>query len=757
MKPARTGRMPPRKPASGKQPRPGSAISLAPEAQQELVALFNAGRHAELEGQAKKLLQQHSDSGFLWKVLGAALLVQGKEALSPLQKAADLLPEDVEAQNNLANAFRLAGRLDEAVARYRRALASRPNYAEAHNNLGTAQRSLGQLDAAIVSFHRALAIKPDFADALANLGNALKDQGQFDAAVISLRRAIELKPNHAKAHCGLGSALMDTGQVDAAIASYRRALNLDPDLAEAHHNLGVSLYKLGQLDRAVACYRRALELRPNYANAHANLGNALVDLGRFDEGASGFRRALEINPDHAETHNNLGNALKDLGQLDAALASYRRALELRPASFIIHSNLLFARSFKTEQNVESRLDAARRYGSEVARRAQPYVEWNNVPDPHRCLRIGWVSGDFRYHPVGHFVVGMLSTLANTAAGRLEFFGYPTQPRSDELTDRIKACCAGWHSAVGLSDEYLAKRIRGDGIDILIDLSGHTACNRLPMFAWKPAPVQATWLGYLGTTGVAAIDYLIADALSLPPSDAANFSERICYLPESYLCFTPPAGTTGVAPLPALRNGHITFGSFNNLTKMNDAVVALWSRVLRSVPESRLLLKAKQLGEASVRQQVIERFSRHGVASERLTLNPQAPRSRYLEPYAEVDIALDPFPYPGITTTVESLWMGVPVLTLTGIHFQSRQGVSLLTNAGLPEWIAVDADDFVARAVRFAADRSALAALREGLRDRLLASPIFDVTRFGSHFEAALRSMWASWCLGRAGENPVSMP
>lgn len=758
MKPVRPGRQPPRQAAAGRQKPPaGAADPLLPGAQHELVALFNAGRHVELEARARQLLQQHPHSGFAWKVLGAALQVQGKDALDALQRAAGLLPGDADTLNNFGAALSAAGRPGEAVASYRRALAARPDLAEAHNNLGSALRSLEQFDEAVASLRRALEIKPEFADALANLGNALRDRGQADEAATCLRRAIELRPDSAKAHSGLGSALKALGQIDAAVACYRRALELKPDYAEAHHNLGIALYELGQPDAAVACYRQALSLKPDYANAHGTLGAALGELGQFDEAVSCIRRALEIRPDHAETHNNLGNVLKDLGQLDAAVASYRRALELKPGKFEIHSNLLFAQSFLADQPAESRLAAARRFGRQVAERARPYAEWDNVPDPDRCLRVGLVSGDLRYHPVGHFVVGVLSAVASVAAGRLEFFGYPTHPGNDQLTEGIRASCAGWRSALGLADESMARRIRDDGIDILIDLAGHTACNRLSLFAWKPAPVQATWLGYLGTTGVAAIDYLMADALSLPQSDAINFSESICYLPESYLCFTPPAGDTSVSPLPALCTGQVTFGSFNNLTKMNDAVVGLWARVLHAVPGSRLMLKARQLREESVRQSVAESFARHGIPAGRLFLKPQALRSQYLMPYAEVDIALDPFPYPGITTTVESLWMGVPVLTLAGTHFQSRQGVSLLTNAGLPDWIAADADDFVARAARYAADWQALALLRQGLRQKLLASPIFDAERFGAHFETALRGMWGKWCETRNGLKAATNP
>jgi predicted O-linked N-acetylglucosamine transferase (SPINDLY family) len=299
--------------------------------------------------------------------------------------------------------------------------------------------------------------------------------------------------------------------------------------------------------------------------------------------------------------------------------------------------------------------------------------------------------------------------------------------------------------VGLSDENLAQQIREDGIDILIDLSGHTAHNRLPMFAWKPAPIQVSWLGYFATTGVTAIDYLIADPWTLPESEEANFTENIWRLPETRLCFTPPDVDMEITPLPALSNGHLTFACFNNLTKMNDTVVALWARILAAVPTSRLFLKSKQLREASVRQSVVDRFAAHGIDSERLILEGLSPRAEYLATYQRVDIALDPFPYTGGTTSVEALWMGVPVLTLAGECFLSRQGVGLLMNAGLPEWIAADADDYVARAVSHASDLQRLAALRNGLRQQVLASPVFDAQRFAHHFETALRGMWKKWC------------
>ncbi|MFA7242930.1 MAG: tetratricopeptide repeat protein [Sulfuricellaceae bacterium] len=629
----------------------GAPPADLPQAEREqLVALFNAGRHAEMESLARLLIERHPRFGFAWKGLGAALQMQGKDALAALQKATELLPDDDDAHNNLGNALR------------------------------------------------------------------------------------------------------DRGQLEAALASYTKALEMEPGFAEAHYNLGNVLQDLGRPDGAVASYRRALELKPDFAAAHGNLGVALKDCGLLDDAAASCRRALEIKPDFADAHNNLGNVLKDLGQLDGALASYRRALECDPGYTKALGNLLFIHNYLADQPVVMLLAEARRFGELVARQAHPYTVWCNVPAPERCLRVGLVSGDLRNHPVGYFLESLLAALASHASGRLEMIAYSNHARSDALTERLKASCHGWHSVAGLSDASLAQQIRDDGIDILIDLAGHTAYNRLPLFAWKPAPVQASWLGYFATTGVAAMDYFIADPWTAPEAEESHFIEKIQRLPQTYLCFSPPDVDVPVAPLPALAERHITFGCFNHLTKMNDAVVALWARVLLAVPGSHLFLKTRQLGEATVRHSVVARFAAHGIAAERLILESAAPRAELLAAYRRVDIALDPFPYPGGATSIEALWMGAPVLTLAGERFLSHIGASIMHNAGLPAWIAADADDYIARAASHAGDLQRLATLRNGLRQQVLASPLFDAPRFARHFEIALREMWRNWCYRQPGQS-----
>lgn len=697
----------------GANPTPGEISQLA--------VLFNGGRHAELEDCVRRLIERCPDSGLLWKVLGVALQARGKDALSALQKAVVLLPGDADAHSNLGIALKQVGRLNEAVASFRKALEIKPDDGEVHSNLGNALRALGEPNEAVASYRRALELKPDFAEAHSNLGNALRDLGRFDAAAASCRQALAIKP----------------------------------DFAEAQNNLGNALQDMRRFDEAMASYRRALEIKPDYAEAFFNLGNVLQELGRYNEAQASYRRALAIKPDYAEAHGNLGNVFKDLGLIDDAIASYRRALEIDTGYLGARSNLLFAYNLQAGPAPQEMLAEARRFGEIVARQAQPHRDWPNSPDAARRLRIGLVSGDLNAHPVGYFIESILTALAATAAERLEIHAYPSHPISDRVTGRIKAACHAWHPAYGLSDRQLDAQIRADGIDILIDLSGHTAHNRLSLFAWKPAPLQVTWLGYFATTGVGAIDYLIADPWTLPESEEAHYTEKIWRLPETRLCFTPPDLDIDVSPLPALTQGRITFGCFNNLGKLNEAVVALWSRILHAVPNSTLYLKTRQLRDSRVRQRIYERFAAHRIGAERLILESDALYSDYLAAYHQVDIALDPFPYPGGTTSAEGLWLGVPLLTLAGQSFLSRQGVGLLANVGLTDWIATDADDYLARAVAHAGDPQRLAALRRGLRQQALASPIFDAPRFAHHFEAALRGMWTEWCQRQNGCNGKS--
>ncbi len=674
-----------------------------------LVALFNGGRYAEAEAAARKMTVRFPQDGLGWNVLGAVFKQKGNntEAIAAMQKAAELSPLDVYAHSNLGITLSDMGRLDEAETSLRQALKLQPDFAEAHCNLGTVYQEMGRLDEAEASHRRAIQINPAFAEAHYNLANALKARGRLNEAAASFRRVLQIKPDH----------------------------------VQARSNLGITLNDLGRQNEAEASLRQALEASPGDASTHSNLGNTLQELGRLDEAEASYRRALQIDPELAEAHNNLGIILQDLGRLDEAETSFRRALAIKPDYDKAHSNLLFLLNYSPASAPAIGFAEARKYGERICSRATSrFTTWSCDVQPER-LKIGLVSGDLRNHPVGYFLENLLNHLDPAA---FELIAYPTDHREDELTARIKPRFTAWKALTGLSDEAAARLIHDDGVHILMDLSGHSRYNRLPVFAWKPAPVQVSWLGYFATTGVAEMDYLIADPWTLPETEEAYFTEKIWRMPETRLCFTPPEIPVEVASLPALAHGYVTFGCFNNLTKMNDAVVEVWSRILASVPESRLFLKSKQLKETSVRLHTIERFAAHGIEAHRLVLEGNETRDKYLAAYHRVDIALDPFPYPGGTTTVESLWMGVPVLNLAGQSFLFRQGAGFLMNAGLPEWIAVDKEDYVSRAARHAADLKSLSELRNGLRQQVLASPVMDGARFAVHFEAVLRDMWLTW-------------
>ncbi|HEX8956076.1 MAG TPA: peptide-binding protein, partial [Burkholderiaceae bacterium] len=435
--------------------------------------------------------------------------------------------------------------------------------------------------------------------------------------------------------------------------------------------------------------------------------------------------------------------------LEQAVQSCLGALQSGPGRLDIHSNLLFSCNYLPHESGAALLEHARRYGAAAEKRARPYLSWSNTPDPARQLRIGLVSADLRRHPVGYFLEDVLAALHREHGASLAFHAYANSLQQDELSRRLQAHCAAWHTVFGMSDEQLARLIHGEAIDILIDLSGHTTGTRLPMFAWKPAPLQISWLGYFATTGLAAIDYFVADPWALPPGDEADFSEAVWRLPETRLCLGVPDCDLAPSPLPALARGHVTFGCCNGASKLGEEVIALWARILHAVPASRLLLKNLQFSDPSRRADMQGRFASRGIAPERLLLEGPSPREEYLRTYERIDIALDPFPYPGGTTTAEALWMGVPVLTLSGRRFLARQGVGLLANAGLPGWIAADAEDYLAKAIAAAADLPALARLRAGLRAQVLASPLFDAPRFAGHFETMLREMWRDWCQRRA--------
>ncbi len=644
-----------------------------------------------------------------------------------------------------------AGRLDEAITSYRGALALNSNDATIHANLGAALASRGLVEEAIASFERALAIKPDFVEACVNLGVALAAQNRSQEAAESFQRALAIKPNFAAAHCNLGNVLQAQDRLEEAIASYQRALVLKPDLVEAHTNLGNALQAQGRPQEAATSYGRALAFEPNSAVAHNNLGTALKAQGQLEEAVESFRRAITLRPDFAEAHNNLGTVLTDQARPTEAKASYRQALALKPDFVAAHTNLIFALNFDLAAGPEEQCQERVRWYEQHGRRFAAAISRHaNSPDPERRLRVGYVSGHFRRYPPTY---AFAPVLLNHDAERFEVTCYSDTVRADDLTRALRARVERWRDTFGWSDDRLAETIRADGIDILVDLVGHMLGNRLLVFARKPAPIQVTGWGEPTGTGLPTMDYLLADPVLVPPEHRALLAEEVVDLP-GFLGYWTPDSLPELGPLPALASGQVTFGSFNRMAKISDAVLRCWAAILRALPSARLVLKTPGLGESGQQARVRAVLSAERIAPERLTLLGMSDRMAHFVAYQMVDVALDPFPHGGGMTTLDALWMGVPVVTAPGSTISSRIAAASLTALGLTDFIAPERTAYIALAVAKAGDLGALARLRQELRGRLARSAIGDPVRYVGSVETAYRAMWRRWCAGHGSESRI---
>ncbi len=651
---------------------------------------------------------------------------------------------DVQPQLQEALAHHRAGRFGAAAQIYTQILERDPGQVDALHLLGVVCHRLGQAGQAVQLIARAIAIKPDFAAAHGNLGNVLRSQGKLDEATAAFRTAIALQPDIVEAHNNLGAVLHQQGKLDEAAASFERALILRPDYAEPLGNLAVILQTQNKPLEAIARYRRALSFRPDSVELLVNLGVALNGVGQLDEAITLLQRAIELRPDLPEAHNNLACALRDRGDYQPALAAYRQALTLRPRYERAHTNLISAMDWTPGITVAEAQEERRRWYltyrcDETVRR----TAWPNPPDPERRLRLGYVSADFRRHSAA-FAFGPV--VWGHDRERFEVVCYSGVIQEDELTARFRDAADLWRPILNVPDEALLQQIADDAIDVLIDLSGHTMGNRLTAFTAKPAPVQVSGWGAVTGTGVPEIDALFADPFMIPPDERHLFAETIVDLP-CMLSYHTPEYAPDVTPLPALANGWVTFGCLNRFAKVSDDALAVWARVLEAVPDSRLLFKDKVFDDDTERTHTVERLARLGIPEARLQFLGGTDHQGHLAAYGEVDIALDPFPQNGGISSLEALWMGAPVVTRVGATPPGRAGAALLTPLGLGDLVGRDADDYVEIARLLASDLDGLAALRAGLRERLLGSPIGDLPRYVGAVEDAYRELWRRWCAG----------
>jgi protein O-GlcNAc transferase len=537
------------------------------------------------------------------------------------------------------------------------------------------------------------------------------------------------------------------GKFQEALRFYKQSLEFDANEPQTLHMLGVLHHQMGQSDKAIEFIQKSLAIHRN-PDTYNNLGNILKHIGRLTEAVETYQLALALKPDYAPALTNLGSALERLGQHDAALQSFNRAVAADRNNPVLHSNALSLLNYLPTIDPATVFEQHQQWGRLFADQTPRAPAQKSSKDPNRVLRIGYVSGDFRRHSVAFFIEPILR---HHDRSRFAIYCYSDVVRPDAVTQRLASYPLTFRSIVGMNDEKAARLIYQDGINILVDLAGHTGSNRLMTFAWKPAPVQVTYLGYPNTTGVRAIDYRLTDAIADPPGPADQLhAEKLLRLPGCAWLFAPPEDAPAVGPLPAQAAGHITFASFNNFTKVNGPLLELWARILAGVPNSKLLLKSADLQIPATQQRIRDIFARHTIAPDRIAFsNAGLPYADHLALYNRVDIALDTFPYNGTTTTLEALYMGVPVVTQTGSVHAARVGTSLLTALALPQLIASSPDDYVQRAIALASDLPALAALRSSLRERLRQSPLVTPAPFIGHLETAYRTIWRTACTPNA--------
>ena len=570
---------------------------------------------------------------------------------------------------------------------------------------------------------------------------AAYEAGGWADAEIAFRHVLTLAPGHPDAFHLLGLTLHFQGRSDEGLASIERAIATFPANPAYHNTLGNVLVDRGDASAAEAAYRRATQVRPDYPTAWQGLGTLALAGRRPREAIDYFRAALRAQSDYAPAENGLGNALLDLGRLDEATAHYQAAVRLDPNNRAASSNLLMTMQYDPRISPSSLRDAHRVWGVVIAAcTPSRTTQFVNPQDPDRRLRIGYVSADFRRHSVAYFIEPVIAAHDRAT---VEVTLYAAVPRPDATTERLRASADHWRDIQRLGDAAVAHLIEKDGIDILIDLAGHTAGNRLGVFARRPAPVQATWIGYPDITGLAAIGWRLTDAEADPDvGQDDGTSEKPLRLADGFLCYRPADEAPAVTPLPAGRDKPITFASLNALVKISADTVALWARVLTAVPDARLLIKSEMLGDTEAKNALLRAFAGHGIGDERLDLMGYIPEvGGHLGVYGRVDIGLDTIPYNGTTTTMEALWMGVPVITLMGNRHAARVGSSLLIRAGLSDLVAATPDAFVEIASGLAADRERLASLRSRMRARLTATTLIDAKRFTRGVETAYRTMW----------------
>lgn len=652
-------------------------------------------------------------------------------------------PNETQTLNLLGVLAMQTGRNDVAVECLCRALEYRPRAPDQHYNLGVAYLHQGKTSDAERQFRTVTDLKPDHTEAHENLANVLNEQGKGEEALFHLRRVVELKPDSGDARFNLTNTLRKLGKLTEAVDEYEKAIALGFSSADLYCLLGVTYQQMGKFEAAIDSFGHAVELNPDFAEAHFALGSVRKRINQFGAASDNYRRAISTKPEWFEAHDALGFTLKSQGLYSDALKSMREALAIRPDAEC-HSGLIHTLNCHPEYGPAELFEEARRWNDLYVNSLQmPRFSYNLDRIPERRLKIGYLSPDFKRHPVGYF---FHPVFVEHNREEFELIAYSSVEAPDDLTALCAKKADRWCDVVNLDDETLAEMVNEDGVDILIDLAGHTYGNRLLTLARRPAPIQLCGGGHIGTSGVAGVDYLISDWFHTPAGSDEFYSEKLLRLPHGYVCYEPPDSAPAVGNLPSRERDYVTFGCYNNLWKLTPQVVDLWAEILREVPNSRIRLQAVAFAEDITRSRVHALFESHGIERSRVELVGPVTHPVLLGNYGLLDIALDPFPYSGGLTTCEALWMGVPVITLSGETFASRHSTSHLSNVGLEGFITKTREEYISVATGLARDLDYLESIRVALRDRMAASPLCDFAGYTRNLEAAFRDLWRKWCV-----------
>ena len=630
--------------------------------------------------------------------------------------------------NILGAVFAAQNKLQEALSNYNKSIKINPDYAQAYNNLGVCMYRLGKINEAIQNYQKTIKIQPSHPDAHNNLGVAFNELGENKKSITCYQRAIEIQPNHADAHNNLGTALKELGESEKSIECYQKAIEIQPNHADAHNNLGAEFKKLKKYKKSIYHYEKTTQINPNSPVAYSNLGNAYKGLGEYEQAVNWYKKAMQIDPKYVDAYYNLGKLFEELNEFEKAIRYYQKAIEIQPNHSYANSNLLFNICWSNNNKVY--LIIAKKYYEAIQKYDEK--ELTNIKNSNeKILKVGFVSADFRDHSVVFF---LLDTFKYLRKKKIKLFAYSNNSHEDDFTKLIKQYVDNWVSIVYKTDKDLINLIRKDNLDILFDLSGHTANNRLAVFKNRCAPVQAAWCGWLASTGVKEIDYIIGDKYATPLLDQGKFTEKIYQLKKIWQCSSIPNLDLKLPIIKKNNEKCVTFGSFVNIIKVNETVINIWSKILNQTSHAKLFLKCGAFDIPEVRKKFIKKFDNNKVNKNQLIIEGRSSRTKYLDCYNKVDIVLDAFPVSGATTSFEASYMGVPILTkINENSFWFRTGESINQNLNMSDWIAKDENDYVQKAVKFSENKNHLNNLKTELRNSALKSSLYDSKNYCNDF------------------------